>query len=276
MVKMLILSGGLGNQMFEYAFFLSCKARGMKVRLNRSLYEYNRMHNGYLLDTVFGVPDKEVMDVNRMTVLATRILRRYHPCCLVYAEQALTFCDDAYTTKRPFYDGVFISELYFKEIEDRIRQAFVFRSIDPDNINLGKKMLSEDSVSLHIRRGDYLSSPEYGVCDEAYYQKAIDCIKKRIRHPMFYVFSDDSAWGESFMQKMAVDYKVVRHNTGVDSYKDMYLMTRCRHNIIANSTFSWWGAWLNDNEQKIVVAPKRWIKSKNVQPNAVGWYEIDN
>lgn len=275
MTKQLILSGGLGNQMFEYAFFLSCKSKGVELCLNRSLYEYNRMHNGYLLGKVFGVPEKEVLAVNRWTVYTTRFIRRYHPSRLVYTDKVMTYCEDAYRTRRPYYDGVFISEHYFKDIEEQVRMAFEFKDIDSLNQNIGNELLSRDSVSLHIRRGDFLNNPIYGVCDESYYSKAIDYMCSKVSNPVFYIFSDDADWSKRLMEKFGVRYQLFTHNQGADSYKDMYLMSCCRHNIIANSTFSWWGAWLNTNKNKIVVAPNKWTLKHYMDHSLSNWVALE-
>lgn len=275
-MKQLILSGGLGNQMFEYAFYLSCKKRGIHIKLNRDLYEVNRMHNGYLLHRVFGVSDNEVTVCNRFTVLLTRILRRYHPLGLVYTEKPMTYSEEAFTTRKAFYDGCFIEPHYFEGIEEQVRNSFEFKYIDPHNINLGNKMLSEASVSLHIRRGDFLNNPIYNVCDERYYARAIDYINAKVNHPTYYVFSDDTEWSNQLMKKMGVDrYHIITWNKGADSYKDMYLMSQCKHNIIANSTFSWWGAWLNTNKSKMVVSPDKWTTTYKMNYSLPNWMFLE-
>ncbi len=274
-MKICILSGGLGNQMFEYAFFLACKHRGIRIVLNRDLYEKNQMHNGYLLEDVFGVQNDEVTNSSKLSVLVTRIVRRYHPFKLVYTDKPLTYCEDAFQTRRLFYDACFIHPNYFEGIEEQIRQSFVFKKVDLNNVNLGNKMLCENSVSIHIRRGDFLDNPIYGVCDETYYINAIEYIKNRIEEPNFYIFSDDQEWSAKFMQKLGLRGKCITHNKGKDSYKDMYLMTCCRHNIIANSTFSWWGAWLNNYEDKIVIAPNKWTITLPMVKPQKGWNMLE-
>ena len=97
----------------------------------------------------------------------------------------------------------------------------------------------------------------------------------QIEKPIFYIFSDDQEWSENLIKKLGVDYFMVSSNKGKDSYKDMYLMTRCRHNVIANSTFSWWGAWLNENKDKIVVSPNKWTITINMDYRLPNWVYIE-
>lgn len=274
-MKQLILSGGLGNQMFQYAFFLSCKKKGMQVKLNSDLYEVNKMHNGYMLKQAFGVSDEEMVKASWLSALKTRLLRRYHPLNLVYSDKPMVYDESVFKTRARYLDGCFINSHYFSDIQNEVRLAFEFKSIDSANLELMIRMHHCNSVSLHIRRGDYLKNPIYGVCDEKYYENAIAAIKSMVDTPKFYVFSDDTEWCEGFMRKQYVDYRIINHNTGRDSYKDMYLMTRCRHNIIANSTFSWWGAWLNNNEEKIVMSPNKWTTTIPLDKPQNGWHLLE-
>ena len=134
-------------------------------------------------------------------------------------------------------------------------------------IELEKEIKKSESISIHVRRGDYLSNADiYYICDETYYLNSIKNICKKVNNPTLYIFSDEPNW---FGNHVKTDYKTVyvSHNKGSNSYEDIYLMSLCQHHIIANSSFSWWGAWLNPNPNKIVIAPKRWfkIKSKNTK-----------
>lgn len=138
---------------------------------------------------------------------------------------------------------------------------------------IAKNINQENTVSVHVRRGDY-QSPAFidtlgKCCDIGYYIRAIDYMKKQVDSPRFVVFSDDMEWAKSNLPLNNAIYVV--HNTGADSWQDMYLMSLCKHNIIANSSFSWWGAWLNENEKKIVIAPEYWWgdwKCKDVVPDS--------
>ena len=174
--------------------------------------------------------------------------------------------------------GYWQSEKYFSFIEEKIKAEFTFK-IEIDDIN--KKYLEEmnkvESISLHVRRGDYLSSPSLNVCTEKYYENAITYFRERIENPIFFVFSNDIEWCRQNIN--GKDIKYINVNKGERSYNDMRLMSACKHNIIANSSFSWWGAWLNSNAQKIIVAPNKWINnSKNVSESDIipeKWKKIE-
>jgi hypothetical protein len=134
------------------------------------------------------------------------------------------------------------------------------------NAELAVQIGQVNAVSLHVRRGDYAKNPKttatHGLCSLDYYQAAIQYISDQVEQPYFFIFSDDIAWVKKQL-KMNFPCRYVDHNHGVESYNDMHLMSICRHCIIANSSFSWWGAWLNPYKDKIVVAPQRWFANDN-------------
>lgn len=274
MQKQLIVTGGIGNQMFEYAFFLACKTKKIDIILNTDMYQVHQMHNGFMLSEAFNIPDEHVKSTTKLSALATRLLCRYPPLNLVYKDENFVYSEEAFLTHCLYLNGVFISEHYFFDIADKIRKVFSFSEIDIKNSEIATAMTSSNSVSLHIRRGDYLDNPIYCVCNDAYYTNAINYIKKHVKSPLFYVFSDDPIWCKDFLVKFDIDFQIIDHNQGRACYKDMFLMTQCKHNIIANSTFSWWGAWLNSNSEKIVIAPKSWFSHKTVNINCRDWISI--
>lgn len=163
--------------------------------------------------------------------------------------------------------GSWISEKYFKDIENIIRKEFTIKTPQ-----VGKKkeiaemILNTESISLHIRRGDYVTDPSnrelYEVCNLDYYTRCIKYIVDKIKSPYFFVFSDDIPWAKENL-KSSFPITFVDHNTELTGYEDMRLMSQCKHNIIANSSFSWWGAWLNTNPEKIICAPKEFIRLWN-------------
>ncbi|MBY0432606.1 MAG: alpha-1,2-fucosyltransferase, partial [Cyclobacteriaceae bacterium] len=165
----------------------------------------------------------------------------------------------------PLYlSGYWQSEKYFSPVSVVIRDQFIpARPLDERNTALQTQMQSQNSVAVHVRRGDYASASAYnsffGVLPLQYYNLAMAEIVKTISNPVFYFFSDDPSWCK---QHMPVGQAVfVDHNTGENAYKDLVLMSSCKHAIIANSTFSWWGAWLNRNPDKVVIAPRTWFQS---------------
>lgn len=273
MRKTIIMSGGLGNQMFQYAFYLSMKSKGIDCRIDDTLFYTAKMHNGFELDRVFSIPER-LNKPSRLKKIWIQILRKNKPALFLLTDRRYQFTPEAYDAKQPYLMGDWLSPSYFKDIEDVVREHFNFKSISKKNIETSKIMQSCNSVSIHIRRGDYLNLPNYCVCDEEYYRCAIKHICENVDKPVFYVFSNEPDWCESFMQQFGVVFKIINWNQRGDSYQDMYLMTQCKHNIIANSTFSWWGAWLNNKADNIVVAPHVWFKNNNYNINCPGWHLI--
>ena len=276
----IILSGGLGNQMFQYALNLSLKDKGRNVVLDNSLFSHVKMHNGFELERCFGV-NEPLIQGGKLHVFYLRILLKLKPKKLLY-QDTLMYNENVFTTRCKYISGYWQSEKYFSQIENKIRTTFEFKNIDAQNRNLAKEINSQNSVSLHIRRGDYLGNNIYsGVCTEEYYRKAIKIITEKNsqdKNLKFYIFSDDKKYATEFINKLNYPARLIDFNNGSDSYKDMYLMSQCRHNIIANSSFSWWGAWLNNYSDKIVVAPRKWfnIENENLYKDIVpdNWIKI--
>jgi hypothetical protein len=172
-------------------------------------------------------------------------------------------------------DGVFLSgywqsEKYFSDAIGVIRDTFAFRR-PPSGLNnsLATQIAAQNAtaISLHVRRGDYVHkaavSQTHGSCSLSYYDAAVRHMASHVKTPHFYVFSDDTDWVRANLN-MPFPHVFVEHNRGSASYEDMRLMSLCRHHIIANSSFSWWGAWLNADPEKIVVAPDKWFNNENV------------
>lgn len=258
---------GLGNQMFQYVFLLSLRKKGVRnVRMLRLITD-KPAHNGYELDKVFGIRerfgmmtglhDRNLWKVFRKThrFVDEPVTFRYHPDILPKGSRNVVL------------HGFWQSLGYFEGCGDRIREVFRFdaRSLNPSSKKAAEAIAACNSVSVHIRRGDYLSEACMaafgGVCPEDYYTAAIAHMEARVDNPHFFVFSDDKEWAREHFT--GGGFTVVEGNEGADSWQDMYLMSICRHNIIANSSFSWWGAWLNGNPSKTVVAPRTWFKGED-------------
>ena len=172
-----------------------------------------------------------------------------------------------------FYFGNWQSYKYFKNAETPVREKFSFNTslISKNTEELANEMNSCNSVSIHIRRDDYMSEKFIdglgSVCNEEYYRNAINYILDNVKDTRFYVFTDDHKWVSENLKVNSATF--VKFNCNENSWQDMFLMSKCKHNIIANSTFSWWGAWLNCFQDKIVIAPKRWwstLKKDDVIP----------
>ena len=271
MSKNIIITGGLGNQMFEYALALSLRHKGYKVKTDTSMYGFEQMHNGYELERVFGIDEQPVCK-GGLHLKWLRLLNRFSPKSLVMKDP-WAYSPEVTEHPKRYMWGNWQSENYFKDIKDEIRSVFTFKGIDDKNREIGSTMSGCQSVSLHVRRGDYA---QYGMLmmEADYYKQAVEIISEKVSDPVFFIFSDDAEEAAKIGEELGIHYEIICHNKGDDSYKDMYLMSHCKHNIIANSSFSWWGAWLNANPDKIVVAPKTWsVRSKN-HPQLDDWILI--
>jgi hypothetical protein len=268
------VKGGLGNQMFQYALYKSLKSLGRTVKLDISWYSRNNLHNGYELERVFGITPEyasieECFKLGDIELNKIYLLKKmFFPKKTHYFEKVLfSFDQEVFTCDKAYFEGSWQNEKYFKNIREEILDEFSFKNIDSRNKRFSELISSENSISIHVRRGDYVSNPKAAklhgnICNIGYYNKAINLMNKQIKDPKYVIFSDDIEWCIENLH-LNENSTLVDRNKGVDSYKDMYLMSKCRHNIIANSSFSWWGAWLNRNPEKIVVAPKKWVNNMN-------------
>lgn len=275
-MKIIKIHGGLGNQMFQYAFAKACAIHsGEDVYLDISNYTKNinnkkgidSIHNGYELKRLFNIdlPEADIKDVKKAGTLPDslfhRVQRKYFTKKTHFIERGLqpVNLELLKPGKKIYLEGYWQSEDYFTECSDTIRQAFDFK-LSPAQKNTDLLKEHKNLVSIHVRRGDYLNQSGFAVCTEEYYSAAIKYMKDKIEDSIFLIFSDDILWCKDFFKSLITPEKCifVDWNCGMDSWQDMYLMAHCKGNIIANSTFSWWGAWLNNSSEKIVVAPKTW------------------
>jgi hypothetical protein len=167
-----------------------------------------------------------------------------------------------------YLDGYWQSPRYFVDIEEVIRSEFTITSeLTALNKQITEFIARTESVAVHIRRGDYVANPVtsryHGTCTLDYYRAAVDAIASRVKKPHFFLFSDDPAWTKNNLLSIQ-PMTMIDHNGPDKAYEDMRLMSLCRHHIIANSSFSWWGAWLSRRPDKIVVAPRKWFGEKQV------------
>ncbi|MCX6296600.1 MAG: alpha-1,2-fucosyltransferase [Bacteroidetes bacterium] len=265
------LTGGLGNQMFQYAFgkHLAHKYQ-TKLKLDISFFESQNLRSYELY--VFNI-NEEIVTVNELNnffpspslnfikKIFNKIKNNFYGLNYVLEKQFNFTPEILNSSNNSYLDGYWQSEKYFKDSELIIRDCFQFKiASNEKNKSQIDQILSQDSVSIHIRRGDYVSDKQtnkiHGTCDERYYDRAIFYISENIKTPVFYVFSDDIDWAKKNIEIPFAHHYV--ENNADCNYEDIRLMAFCKHNIIANSSFSWWGAWLNSNVGKIVIAPEKW------------------
>ena len=283
-MDIVVVFNGLGNQMSQYALYLSKKARGQHV----SCICRDTAHNGIELDTVFGIPTRmnfidrllQGLYLNRWPRI-NRVLRKLNMLDKII-ETDHSFQSHVLTETRGirFLIGGWHHPSYFSAIESTIREVYKFPAImDDSNLKVLRGAHEGNAVAIHIRRGDYMHGADYqlygSVCTECYYMNAIRYMKHKIGGTLkFYVFSDDMQWSREFLD--GKDCVYVEWNQGVDSWKDMYLMSQFKHLIISNSTFSWWAANLGQKE-KIVCRPPFFVNHEHCPgfyPES--WVEIDN
>lgn len=262
----ILVSGGLGNQMFIYALYYALRREKCQVQLDTSLYNYVKMHNGYELSDLFET-DTPYM---KYSILYISWLRFVLKTGLFLKKDKFKYDPKIISSNAAYLWGYWQSDKYFDKYKSELLEVFKFKNLSTKNLEIANKLKDESSVSLHIRRGDYMNLSMYqGICSEDYYIRAIEHFKENIPSPHFYIFSNDISWSTEFAQRLNIDFTIIDHNTGVNSYQDMYLMSQCKHNIVANSSFSWWGAYLNSNPNKIVIAPKGWDNTDSDEYNRI-------
>lgn len=272
------LVGGLGNQLFQYAFARSVSSRlKTKFSLDRNpfdtyytLHKYSLGHfnikQSFAKDSdfcgfVWVRKQNKLFDIFYKYLRAkSKILPFYYP------EQRFHFDPSVFSKNQTYFDGFWQTEKYFKEIEkDLIEELTLTEPLSSYSQEILEKIKTSNAVSLHVRRADYITNKHantvFGTCSMDYYKKAIEHVTKHTTLPTFFIFSDDYAWAvENF--KFLIYPVICVQNTAEKNYEDLILMSSCKHNIIANSSFSWWGAWLNQNKEKIVIAPTKWFSTQ--------------
>jgi len=265
------LNGGLGNQLFQYSLGrkLSIKNNDIfKLDLSDFTKDNPRSYSlGYFNVIENFTSDEDVNKIKKSGVwkLVDKLKPYYKRSAIKY--KGYDFDPNVLKLSGNFYlDGYWQSEKYFKDIESVIREEITLKELSPyKHSELINNIKNSNSVSIHIRRGDYVTNKKfssvYNLLDEKYYQEALKFIAEKIKDPLFFIFSDDINWVK---QNLNIPYPkiFVSGENEIKNYEELILMSLCKHNITANSSFSWWGAWLNKNADKIVISPDRWFNDK--------------
>jgi hypothetical protein len=260
------LTGGLGNQMFQYAVARALALRnGTELKIDTHFYAQQHLHryelHVYPVSCSF-VTDDELFRFGIRNAKKRRFYQSFvYRNWKVVKERHFHFDPTIKLLNSPVYlAGYWQSERYFHEVGDILRTEFCpSDSLEPHTAQIAADIQAVNAVSVHVRRGDYVINERtnrlFGTCSLDYYRRAAEFVAERVDSPHFFVFSDEPQWARTHLRfEFPTTYVI-----GNSGFRDLQLMSRCRHHIIANSSFSWWGAWLNASPDKIVVAPRAWF-----------------
>jgi hypothetical protein len=276
------MCGGLGNQLFQYAMAKSLALRNCtSVKLDLAWFsKYSATAKRQFMLDAFNV---EYSLADKHEIKSCKLPRKLLGKGIY--ENLLPFSMKPYVKFKPFHgfdgrclnikaarrtvylEGFWTDERYFLEHADVLRSEYTLRnSMSYQNRKYLQMIENTESVSLHVRRGDYVNNADFAsifdICHKEYYQSAIEIIGNSVKEPVFFVFSDDITWAkENITLRGKALY--ISDEQGSLPHEELVLMSSCKHNIIANSTFSWWGAWLNVNKNKKVIAPDTWFNLEN-------------
>lgn len=289
------MMGGLGNQMFQVA--LACKLKHLQREVKVDTSYFASLNEAEMLqkDTPrdcalalfdLNLEEAEPAEIERLQnpqmswsrkVLYKLTGRRREQ--KVYVENSHKYLPALLQIEDAYLMGYWQSEKYFKDIRSEICKCFAFAKIEltDKNAEMKEQMGVEESVSIHIRGGDYLQKQNQnlfgGICTRKYYEMAIDRIRNEVQNPSFYVFTNDIEWAQKVLPS-DMNFQFITWNGEEKAYIDMILMSKCRHHIIANSSFSWWGAWLG-RQEGITIAPMRWMHDTEVEDiDCEGWIRM--
>jgi hypothetical protein len=263
------VTGGMGNQLFQY-----CSAKALSIKKNiplvmdLSYFERTGKKDGL---HYFPIPDKAATDSELRPFyergLLTKAVQRLKPYTKreIYREKFFHFDPDFFNVKDTvFLKGIWQSEKYFIDQAETIRQILTIKEEYIKHLfPLRTELQSTNSIAIHVRRGDYLTAVALdvlGLQGNEYYQAAWSTITSQVPNAQVYYFSDDIKFVEEELMPI-IPGKILSRPEPNNYIEDFYLMSQCKHNIIANSSFSWWAAWLNNNPGKTVVAPKKWFNN---------------
>ena len=269
------LKGGLGNQLFQYSVGRAVALHHkLPLKLDITVFDTYKLHNGYRLDQ-FAIQadiatENEIINLKGGHNVLSSALRKaglYKRKSFFKEKRSSYFDARVFKNNFVYLDGYWQNELYFSNIREvLLRELSPINSMNDLGCDYLEPINKCNSVSLHVRRGDYLNLKNINVLDVDYYMKAVEYIRKSIEKPTFFIFSDDLDWCKKSLGFLDGCIYVDRTQTEID---DLKLMSFCRHNITANSSFSWWGAWLNQNPNKIIIAPKGWLLNDTGSNNII-------
>ena len=285
--------GGLGNQLYQYAMYEKLKSIGKEVKLDFYAYtdeageekEWRNLELTRFVNLAYEectVEERTALLDNSMAI-ADRIRRKLCGRTNKTLKDEGKYMPELYEMDQVYLYGYWDCEKYYEDRIKYLQSKIIFPYSDNSkNYICMEQMEKEQSVSMHIRRTDYLKVADgkryMGICTDAYYKSAMQYIRERIKNPVFYVFSDDVEYVREHYQD--TDIHIVDWNTDENSLFDMQLMSKCKHNICANSTFSFWGARLNQNIEKIMIRPLKHdnyetVTAEQVHEEWPGWILID-
>jgi hypothetical protein len=286
------LNGGLGNQMFQFAAARALALRTQAtLKLDVSAFSRDKLRSfdlgGYALtDHVAIASDAELAQCEQKKPRGLSLIGKalgVGSAAIPAIREAQFHYDPALTAAQPpaYVVGYWQSERYFTDHADQIRRDFTPRDpLEPENAEIADVISRSAAITLHVRRGDYVSDAKtqavHGVCGLDYYARAMSAVEAQVAVPHYIVFSDDPDWTRA---NLASPHPMtfVACNPPSRGFRDIQLMSLCQHHIIANSSFSWWGAWLNGRADKVVVAPRQWFASggkdaRDLVPS--GWVRV--
>lgn len=289
------MSGGLGNQMFQYALYLKLRSLGKEVKFD-DINEYRSESTRPIMLALFGIDypratwDEIVVFTDGSMDPLKRIRRK------LFGRRAIEYYEEGFYDPRVlqfesmYLRGNFQSEKYFADIADEVRKLYHFPSLEdmhlPEDLYGSTRTCLDaieatHSIGLHMYRSDSRREAELyeGICTEKYYEGAVRFLQEKCPEATFFIFSNEPKWVKKWaenligsqiredmsreeIQALEKRFVMVEANTEYTGYLDMLLMSKCKHNIISNSSFSWWAAWINHNPDKLVVAPSRWMNGK--------------
>lgn len=274
------IMGGLGNQLFQYAFVEKLKSMGKDVKVDLSIYEDTpegttvRDSIYDMLNTKYEIATQEEIDSLFKRDIWSKIWRRISKNANAYYENEPSYKPEILKRTKGYLVGYWQSEKYFKDMRSRIVEAFDLSEMmkNGDAAILDDRESDTESVALHIRGGDYLNKLNVGtfggICTKEYYCKAIEYIAQKIKNPKFYIFTNDKEYAKTIVDAVldsageSISYQFVEGNNESHAYLDLVLMSKCKHHILANSSFSWWGEYLSD-QSGITIAPSKWTNDSD-------------